>query len=58
MLLSVWKLFKHSTIKTEVFNDMQRVYELTPLKAIKACTTRWLTHGEACRGTLENHITI
>ena len=26
---------------------MQRVYELTPLKAIKACTTQWLTHGEA-----------
>ena len=48
MLLSVWKLFKYSTIKKEVFNDMQRVYELTSLKVIKACTTRWLTHGEAC----------
>ena len=48
MLLSVWKLFKYSTIKKEVFNDMQRVYELTPLNVIKACTTRWLTHGEAC----------
>ena len=48
MLLSVWKLFKYSTIKKEVFNDMQHVYELTPLKIIKVCTTRWLTHGEAC----------
>ena len=48
MLLSVWKLFKYSTIKKEVFNDMQRVYESTTLKVIKACTTRWLTHGEAC----------
>ena len=48
MLLSVWKLFKYSTIKKEVFNDMQRVYESTPLKVIKACTTRWLTHVEAC----------
>ena len=48
MILSVWKLFKYSTIKKEVFNDMQRLYELTPLKVIKACTTRWLTHGEAC----------
>ena len=36
------------TIKKEVFNDMQHVYELTPLKIIKVCTTRWLTHGEAC----------
>ena len=47
MLLSVWKLFKYSTIKKEVFNDMQHVYELTPLKVIKACPTSWLTHGEA-----------
>ena len=36
------------TIKKEVFNDMQHVYELTPLKIIKVCTTWWLTHGEAC----------
>lgn len=48
MLLSVWKLFKYSSIKREVFDDTQRVYELTPLKVLKACTTRWLTHGEAC----------
>ena len=48
MILSVWKLFKYITIKKEVFNDMQCVYELTPLKVIKVCTTRWLTHGEAC----------
>ena len=48
ILLSVWKLFKYSTIKKEVFNDMQHVYELTPLKVIKAFTRRWFTHGEAC----------
>ena len=48
VLLSVFKLFKYSTSKKEVFNDMQRIYELTPLKIIKACTTRWLTHGETC----------
>ena len=39
---------KYSTIKKEVYNDMQRVYALTPLKVIKACTTRWLTHDKAC----------
>ena len=48
MLLSVWKLFKYSTIKKEVFNNMQYIYELTLLKVIKVCTTRWLRHGEAC----------
>ena len=31
MLLSVWKLFKYSTIKKEVFNDIPCVYELTLL---------------------------
>ena len=35
MFLSVWKLCKYSTIKKENFNDMQHVYELTPLKVIK-----------------------
>ena len=40
--------FKYSTIKKEVSNNMKRVYELTPLKVIKACTTQWLTHCEAC----------
>ena len=40
--------FKYSTIKKEVFNDMQRVYELTPLKVIKSCTAQWLMYGEAC----------
>ena len=39
---------KYSTIKKEVYNDMQRVYALTPLKVIKACTTGWLTHDKAC----------
>ena len=48
MLFSVWKPFKYSTIKKEVFNNMWHVYELNPLKVIKACTTRWLTHREAC----------
>ena len=27
---------------------MKHVYELTPIKVIKACTTQWLTHCEAC----------
>ena len=48
MLLSVWKLFRYSTIKKEVFNNMQHVYELNPLKVIKAFTIRWFMHGEAC----------
>ena len=52
MLLYVWKLFKYSIFKKEVFENMKRVYELTPLKLIKACTTGLLTHDEACWRTI------
>ncbi|XP_064614032.1 protein FAM200B-like [Liolophura sinensis] len=48
VLLTVWKLFKHSTIKFAVFEEAQAVEGLTPVKILKACTTRWLSHGEAC----------
>ena len=48
-LLSLWKLFEYSSLKQAVFENAQKVDDLKPLKILKACTTRWLTHGEtAC----------
>ena len=41
-------MFKYSSIKQAVFDDAQTVMELKPLKILKACATRWLTHGETC----------
>ena len=46
LLLALWKLFYYSSIKQAVFENAQIVEEMTPLKILKACTTRWLTHGE------------
>ena len=46
LLLSLWKLFKYSSVKQAVFENAQIADNLTPMKILKACTTRWLTHGE------------
>ena len=46
LLLSLWKLFEYSPVKQAVFENAQKLDDLKPLKILKACTTRWLTHGE------------
>lgn len=38
LLLSIWKIFHYSSVKP--------AENLPPLKILKACVTRWLTHGE------------
>ena len=47
-LLITWKLFKYSPIKNSTFLEAEEAMNLKPLKILKACTTRWLTHGESC----------
>ena len=42
------KLFKYSVIKNSIFLEAQEAMNLKPLKILKACTTRWLTHRESC----------
>ena len=46
LLLSLWKLFEYSSVKQAIFENAQKVDDLKLLKILKACTTRWLTHGE------------
>ena len=41
-------MFKYSSIKQAIFEQAQESLNLKPLKVLKACTTRWLTHGESC----------
>ena len=48
LLISVWKHFKYSSVKQAVFEEAQKSMKQKPLKILKACTTRWLTHGETC----------
>ena len=35
-----------SSIKQSIFEEVQITHDLKPF--IKACVTRWLTHGESC----------
>ena len=46
LLLSIWKIFHFSSIKQAVFENAREAENLPSLKILKACTTRWLTHGE------------
>ena len=44
LLISLWKIFKYGTTKQAIFEESQEIFELSPTKILKACTTRWLTH--------------
>ena len=46
LLLAVRKIFKYSSIKQAEFENAQILENMTPLKILKACTTRWLIYGE------------
>ena len=46
LLFLLWKLFEYNLVKQAAFENAQMVNNLKPLKISKACTTRWLTHGE------------
>ena len=48
VLFSLWKMFKYSSIKQAIFKQAQEASNLEPLKVLKACTARWLKHGESC----------
>ena len=44
----LWKVFKYSSIRQAIFEQAQEALNLKPLKVLKACTTRCLTHSESC----------
>ena len=48
VLRLLWKIFKYRCIKLAIFEQAQEATNLKPRKVLKACTTRWLTHGESC----------
>ena len=48
VLFSLWKMLKYSSIKQAIFEQAQEASNIKPLKVLKACTTRWLSHGESC----------
>lgn len=55
LLLGLWKLFHYSPKKGGIFESIQQTYGKKPLKILKACVTRWLTHGLACKRILARY---
>ena len=53
LLLNLFLMLKHSSVKTSLFNEIQQSYDLESLKLIKAATTRWLSHGKASQRVLD-----
>ena len=47
LLLNLYLLLKNSTVKSNIFEEVQNAYGLKSLKLIKAMTIRWLSHGKA-----------
>ena len=55
LLLNLYLLLKHSSVKTSIFNEIQQSYNQPSLKLIKAATTRWLSHGRAAQRILDRY---
>ena len=58
VLLQVWKIFKFSTVRNAILEEVQIVEGTKPLKMLKAVTTRWLTHGQAAVRVVERYKSI
>ena len=52
LLLNLYLMLKNSTVKTAIFEEVQKSYDLKSLKLIKAAVTRWLSHGKAVQRVL------
>ncbi|XP_052245734.1 uncharacterized protein LOC127854716 [Dreissena polymorpha] len=48
LLLAIWKLFHYSPQRFQVLKAIQEAYGDEKLTLIRAATTRWLSHGNAC----------
>ena len=58
LLLNIYLLLKNSSMKQAIFDEVQKAYELTSLKLIKAAVTRWLSHGKAAQRVLDRFETL
>ena len=54
LLLNLYLLLKNSNVKQSIFDEeVQRAYNLSSLKLIKAALTCWLSHGQAGQRVLD-----
>ena len=45
LLLSIWEIFKYSSLKQTIFKNAQTIEGLKQVKMMKACTTFWRYFG-------------
>ena len=57
-LLNLYLLLKNSSKKQAIFDEVQKAYELTSLKLIKAAVMRWLSYGKAAQRVLDRFETL
>ena len=57
LLLQLWKTFKFSTNNKAALDEIQKA-EINTLKMLKACVTRWLTHGKTTKRVSEIFVEI
>ena len=55
LLLNSYLLLKNSTVKSNIFKEVQKVFGLKSLKLIKAVTALWLSHGKAVERVLDRY---
>ena len=49
LLLNLYLNLKNSSVKQSIFKEVQKAYDLTSLKFIKAAVTPWLSHGRTAQ---------
>ena len=53
LLLILYYILKNSSVRQSIFEEVQKAYKLTSLKAIEAAATCWLGHGYAAQRVLD-----
>ena len=54
LLLNIWLILKNSLIRQFIFDEVQKPYELTSLKLVKAAFTCWFSHGCSAERVLDH----
>ena len=56
-LLSLWKYFRYRTLAVNLLQEFAEAYDENQVLPICPSTTRWTSHGRACRALYEGYVT-
>ena len=55
-LLSLWKYFRYRTLAVNLLQEFAEAYDENQVLPICPSTTRWTSHGRACRALYEGYV--